>query len=349
MSDKRKHLINIILLIVIIVIAIAILGVILGAFSYNLHDKKENETQMENLQTNESNMVETYNVTNSNEISKYIPKNIKEITIINYLSDKDNPATLNLKQIDKIKEYTDLLFKTNWDIIEKSEIINLIDGEYYKVKIIGDTELVLNMKYLKTNYVGVVNIEDTYYSINSNAYNEMIDYGNKKYYLHKSDLPKPSKEECIQAQKNALKDLSDSEKQRIKERIENIHSVLEIDLVEGVSVLKNSTSPYWEQATTFGVFTDPFTGVKIEKGGNFLYVLNELKKIKDISNDIKTKSDLNKAYNLLKDGIDNHNLDNCFESHKIIHDYDYWAINYPVSLKYDPVDWGGVYTYFGNI
>ena len=38
-----------------------------------------------------------------------------------------------------------------------------------------------------------------------------------------------------------------------------------------------------------------------------------------------------------------------FESHKIIHDYDYWAINYPVSLKIEPVDWGGVNTYFGNI
>lgn len=93
----------------------------------------------------------------------------------------------------------------------------------------------------------------------------------------------------------------------------------------------------------------PFTGVKIEKGRNFLYVLNELEKIKDISNDSKTKNDLNNAYNLLKYGIDNHNLDNCFESHKIIHDYDYWDINYPVILKIEPVDWGGVNTYFGNI
>ena len=205
------------------------------------------------------------------------------------------------------------------------------------------------MKDLRVNNVGVVNIEDTYYSINSNAYNEMIDYGNKKYYLHKSDLPKPSKEECLQAQKNALKNLNDNDKQRIKERIGNIHSIIESNLVGGVSLLKNSTSPYWELSTTFGIFTDPFTGVKIEKGGNFLYVLNELEKIKDISNDAKTRNDLNKAYNLLKDGIDNHNLDNCFESHKIIHDYDYWAINYPVSLKIEPVDWGGVYTYFGNI
>ena len=129
----------------------------------------------------------------------------------------------------------------------------------------------------------------------------------------------------------------------------NIHSVLEHDLVGSVSTLKNSTSPDWEFFTTFGTFTDPFTGVKIEKGRNFLYVLNELEKIKDISNDSKTKNDLNNAYNLLKDGIDNHNLDNCFESHKIIHDYDYWAINYPVSLKIEPVDWGGVNTYFGNI
>ena len=345
MSYNKKYLISISSMIILAVIVIAIVITLPS----NIDSKKDNGTQIENLQINETNIVETYNVTNSNEISKYIPKNIKEIIIINYLSDKNNPATLSLKQIDKIKEYTDLLFKTNWDLTRKEEINNLIDGEYYKIKIIGDTELVFNMKDLKANDVGIVNIEDTYYSINSNAYNEMIDYGNKKYYLHKSNLPKPGKEKCLNAQKNALKDLNDNNKQRIKERMGNIHSVLEHDLVGSVSTLKNSTSPDWEFFTTFGTFTDPFTGVKIEKGRNFLYVLNELEKIKDISNDSKTKNDLNNAYNLLKDGIDNHNLDNCFESHKIIHDYDYWAINYPVSLKIEPVDWGGVYTYFGNI
>ena len=191
MSYNKKYLISISSMIILVVIVIAIVITLPSS----IDGQKNNSTQLENLQTNETNIVETYNVTNSNEISKYIPKNIKEITIINYLSDKNNPTTLSLKQVDKIKEYTDLLFKTNWDFAEKSETNNLIVGEYYEIKIIGDTELVLNMKNLKANNVGVVKINDTYYSINSNAYNEMIDYGNKKYYLHKSELPKPSKEE----------------------------------------------------------------------------------------------------------------------------------------------------------
>ena len=103
MSYNKKYLISISSMIILAVIVIA-------------NSKKDNGTQIENLQINETNIVEKYNVTNSNEISKYIPKNIKEIIIINYLSDKNNPATLSLKQIDKIKEYTDLLFKTNWDL-----------------------------------------------------------------------------------------------------------------------------------------------------------------------------------------------------------------------------------------
>lgn len=149
MSYNKKYLISISSMIILAVIVIAIVITLPS----NIGSKKDNGTQIENLQINETNIVETYNVTNSNEISKYIPKNIKEIIIINYLSDKNNPATLSLKQIDKIKEYTDLLFKTNWDLTKKEELNNLIDGEYYKIKIIGDTELVFNMKDLKANSV----------------------------------------------------------------------------------------------------------------------------------------------------------------------------------------------------
>ena len=176
MSYNKKYLISISSMIILVVIVIAIVITLPSS----IDGQKNNSTQLENLQTNETNIVETYNVTNSNEISKYIPKNIKEITIINYLSDKNNPTTLSLKQVDKIKEYTDLLFKTNWDFAEKSETNNLIVGEYYEIKIIGDTELVLNMKNLKANNVGVVKINDTYYSINSNAYNVKIYYKDGK-------------------------------------------------------------------------------------------------------------------------------------------------------------------------
>lgn len=43
------------------------------------------------------------------------------------------------------------------------------------------------------------------------------------------------------------------------------------------------------------------------------------------------------------------NLKKCFESHKIIHDYDYWIINTPVHLKYEPVEWVETNTFFGKI
>lgn len=176
----------------------------------------------------------------------------------------------------------------------------------------------------------------------------MVNFEVKKYYLHDSDLEIPTQEKCYEAQEKVLNDLQENEKEDIKERIRNIHHVLERELVDAVRLIKDSNSPYWEDFTSYGVFTDPLTGTKVDSGGNFLFVLEELEKIKDIFKNEQARSDLQKAYDTLKEGMEEHNLGKCFETHKILHDYDYWIINTPVYLETEPVDWGGVNNYFGS-
>ena len=61
-----------------------------------------------------------------------------------------------------------------------------------------------------------------------------------------------------------------------------------------------------------------------DHGGGFLYVLDELTKIKDKIKEEITRNDLQRAYDTLQEGMKEHNLGKCFEIHKIINDYDYW-------------------------
>lgn len=166
--------------------------------------------------------------------------------------------------------------------------------------------------------------------------------------MHDSNLELPTQEKCYEAQRKVLNGLQENEKKNIQERIRNIHHVLERNLLDSVRLIKDSNSPYWEDFTSYEIFTDPFTGTKVDNGGRFLYVLDELEKIKDMIKNKETKEDLQKSYDNLKQGMEEHNLEKCFETHEMLHDYDYWVINTPVYLETEPVDWGGVRTYFGK-
>ena len=54
--------------------------------------------------------------------------------------------------------------------------------------------------------------------------------------------------------------------------------------------------------------------------------------------------------NILKEGMDEHDIEKCFEAHKTIHDYDYWVFNMqPSNFKIEPIDWGGIEVYFGKV
>lgn len=111
----------------------------------------------------------------------------------------------------------------------------------------------------------------------------MVNFEIEKYYLHDSNLELPTQKKCYEAQEKVLNDLQENEKEHIQEKIRNIHHLLERVLIDAVRLIKDSNSPYWEDFTSYGVFTDPFTGTKVDNGGRFLCVLEELEKNKKYS------------------------------------------------------------------
>ena len=334
------------------IICILFIIALIGGCGIILIKKLNNEESVtisgDKITNNEKN--ETYNVSKENEISKYLPKDITKIAITNNLSDENNPSTINVEGIEKIEEFINLFFKTSWTEINEKQLSSNFDGAFYQITITGDTETIINMQGYGGNNTafGIVKIGDKHYYIDRNIYQEMANYTVEKYYLHDSDLKLPEQEKCYEAQQKALEGIQKEEKEKLQKNIREIHTMLEYYLLDAVMLIKDSNSPYWESFTNYGVFTEPFTGTKVDNGGRFRYILDELAKIKDISKNEQVKKDLQNAYDILKEGMDEHNLEKCFETHKIIHDYDYFVINTPVHLETEPADWGGVKNYFGK-
>ena len=106
----------------------------------------------------------------------------------------------------------------------------------------------------------------------------------------------------------------------------SIHNKLEHLLLDTVSLLKDSNSD-----------------------GGFSNILERVQEIIKKLNNEQIKDDLQKSCKLLQEGIDNHDIAKFFEAHEIIHDYDYWVANSPLSLSYPAADWGGINVYFGKV
>ncbi len=296
---------------------------------------------------------ENLSISKTNEISEYIPKNIKEIILTNNMSDEKNPTIYTINEKNKMEEFINLFFDTTWEEKDKTQISNF-DAAYWEIRVVGDFECILKMQGIGglEGSSGIIciqtkDIKKTYH-IARKVYENIVTFTEERYYLHKSDLKLPMQEKCNKAQEKALLELSKEEKQNIQKNIREIHSYLEHELLDGVRLIKDRNSPYWEEFTSYGTFTDPFTRTKVDNGGRFLYILDELEKIKDEVKDKETKTDIQKAYDTLKEGMNEHNLRKCFEAHEILHDYDYWIINTPVHLEFSPADWGGVDTFFGK-
>ena len=130
----------------------------------------------------------------------------------------------------------------------------------------------------------------------------------------------------------------------------SIHNKLEHLLLDTVSLLKDSNSPYWTNYTEKGVHEEPGQPeTKVESDGGFSNILERVQEIIKKLNNEQIKDDLQKSCKLLQEGIDNHDIAKFFEAHEIIHDYDYWVANSPLSLSYPAADWGGINVYFGKV
>lgn len=346
--SKKKLIFILFIVVFIIVISFLIGNTLMNKFIVS-KEKTHTNANIEQSIENNNNVL---NISKSNEISLSFPEDITEIKLVNYLSDSSNPTTYTINDIEKMKDFIQLFTSSTW--IEDNTSYNNFTT-FWKITIKGSTITTFNMfgvGGVNGNY-GIVQVNyDNYsklYQIPKTTYLDILSFTTEKYYLHESDLEIPNQDKCYEAQNKVFSELDENTKNEIKKEIQQIHGSLEYTLLDAVRILKDSNSPYWIRFIEPGIYEEPLDpSTKVESNGILTIYLN---KTNDLLNKIKNsnvRNDLNIAYTYLKEAIDEHNIEKLFEAHKIIHDYDYWVINTPVHLDYEPADWSGVDTYFGK-
>ena len=256
-----------------------------------------------------------------------------------------SPYICYISDTNQLKNFTD---KINSLTFEYSKTQPDTSNQIYKIEFSsdnGNTTLTIfdnNMLTLENNS------STTAYSFSNTTFTELKNLLDIKYYLHSSALEKPNDEELKKAQGSLLSNLNENELSILRKNIHNIHSSLEFHLVNRIYTLKDANNIYWEVDSSSGVFIQP-NGEKIQNYGFWEY-RDQLKELNELTLNNKLHAILDSALNKIQNGIDNHDLSECFEAHKIVHDLDYWIVNYPISSFFAaPVDWGGLNCYYGLI
>ncbi len=183
-----------------------------------------------------------------------------------------------------------------------------------------------------------------------NSVEETNSLEEKEYYLHDSNLEVASDEKCSGMKKKVLEGLNKEQISQLSNKIRRIHMTMENLLIDGIWTLKDPTSKYWKlYAYSNSIIED--TGIELEFTSEycFKYVLDNMKSIKDTLQEKESKTVLEEYCIRFENALNKRSIGECFEIHKIIHDFDYFMINYPAQFdKVAPADWEGIRTYFGT-
>ena len=115
------------------------------------------------------------------------------------------------------------------------------------------------------------------------------------------------------------------------------HMLLERVLLEETEELSNPNSEQWN----------------FHEKENYVSAFNVMIKIIDgvnekiINQDVK--NDLNRFSNLLRKALETHDVQYCYEAHKIIHDYDFFCVNYDSATEEEVIEGISVHEYYGSI
>ena len=147
-----------------------------------------------------------------------------------------------------------------------------------------------------------------------------------------------------------MEGLSEDSQNYIQTNFGYLHSKFESLLLDSVSLLIDKDSLYWSNFIEVGTLEESFLPESVVKNdGGFSKVLEQLNELTNEIQNEQCKNDLKKSCELLKAGINEQDVGKLFEAHTIIHDYDYFVFNYPVSFSITPLDLDGVQTYFGKV
>lgn len=281
------------------------------------------------------------------QISKYFSNNITSIVATDYCITPDSRIYI-FDDIEKISDFVSILSKTHWsEPNDNWDASKEFTAMRFELKSGKETTTTINMLAWMVDCYGVVEIvgngKSEIFEISESAYLDMRAFATKKYYLHESDLEMPAAEYSLQVKNRMLSDLNYDEKNDVCSQLRNAHYNLESLLLENVSFLKEPNSSGWDLAITGHSET-------VEKGDfSFNGILKIINNISASVKDEETKNLFNKIYQQLKKACDERDIETVFLVHEYIHDYDYFAINYPANYKLAAADWGGLNVYFGHI
>ena len=334
-------------------VAVVLLSILILSTSTVFGVKALREPVIEAIQSFFVNVKEQLTGTGADNIAGHFSEDITQIVATNNIT--STPKEYVIDDKEKIAAFTELLATTNWGT-PRSELE--ADTEYvnykFEFKTEEETVTTLNICSYFPGLFGIAEItndgKSTVYNISERTYLDILAFTTQKYYLHKSDLEQPKKEQCLEWQKDALMGLTKSEKKEFCETFKWVHIQIEEFLLGNASLLKEPDSIYWKryELKRDEVFKDPISGTEAIDNTyhimlDYFETLISMAKDTEIRNALMVmKSDYINAFKF-------HDIGSFFSVHEVIHDYDYYVVNYPISYSIAPPDWSGIDEYFGHL
>lgn len=315
--------------------------------------KEVREPIIEEIQKFFVNAKELLSGTAADEVSDLFPTDVTKIVGTSYISKSKNQYIIDDEET--VTEFIELLSKTYWGEPEWFDEFSEINT-YWTFDFFGQDEKSLfqikmcnDTVYERSKIAIIKNNEEKHFYISNKIYREILAFTNEKYYLHDSKLEHRDKEFFESQKAKVTAELDEASASQLKEKIRNLHYEIEIFLLKEVSYLKEPDSVYWDYVISEEIFSDPITNDSRKFDMNRIMV-NELKFIISAVKDQTAKSNFSKALELWNDSISTHNLSGLFKVHEYLHDYDYYAFNYPTHYVYSEyADYQGLDDYFGHL
>lgn len=288
--------------------------------------------------------------TSADRVADFFANGVTDVVATDYCVTPD-PKVYRFDDAEKLSELRDLLSGTTWgELTEPLRGAGDSEGPDMTLELKNGDETAATIRLLSwvVGSCGVVELAGSgkteTFEIPERTYRDMRAFPTQTYYLHKSSLEPPTQAVCLQAQENALRGLDAAGKKTVAEKTRSAHYTLESLLLENVSYLKEPDSTAWELAITGH-------GQNVETGAfSFDGVAANLRTVADALKDAAAKRVFEALCADLQKACEQRDVGKIFELHEILHDYDYFAINYPAHYDLtEPADWGGIDVYFGHL
>lgn len=176
----------------------------------------------------------------------------------------------------------------------------------------------------------------------------------KSENLHNSEKQPPEKSVLVKKQEELTKNIYQTEVTEAKTTLHEIHMYFENGFIyeseNWIKKLSDPESPGWIFWEKTGIIEIPGYTEKVDNQKSGDTYIQWLDNVKQVFSDPNLIDDITTVQKLIKYAVDNHDIKGLWYAHQVLHDLDYWALNYPIHYpigKPAPPDWKGIDTYFG--